>query len=295
MLENSRSYLWRALGASVRGAAHKRNGLPNQDQIDWSPRLPARCDSPLIMAVADGHGSAKCFRSGLGARFATESALDAIKQFLAADIFPADLSRVKHLFEEGLPRDLVISWRTAVDRHLQENPFTSEEFTLLEDKEGTAAKTKVEKNNYLAYGATLLAIFITETFIAILQLGDGDILLVSDSGEVSRPVPKDERLFANETTSLSDKLAWQGFRSNFIAIGSQPPAMLLVSTDGYSNSFRDEDSFLKIGSDILEMLRQDTPKSIRRDMRDWLSEASLSGSGDDITLGIIYRLDAFKR
>ncbi len=285
-------YIWHALGDSVRGAAHMRNGLVNQDGIDWSPRSAKAFGLPIIMTLSDGHGSSKCFRSNLGAQFATKSAKDVIKQFLSSDISLSDLSIVKHLFEERLPRDLVQNWRRSVDRHIRDNPFTSEELIGLGEKEGSSARIKVEDNNYLAYGATLLAVFVTETFLAILQLGDGDILVVSDAGEVGRPLPKDERLIANETTSLSDKSPWQDFRTSLLPIISTPPALILLSTDGYSNSFRDDESFLKVGTDVLEMLRQDTPESVRRAIPDWLNEASQSGSGDDITLGIIYRQDA---
>lgn len=278
----------------MQGAAHIRNALPNQDAIDWAPRIQKQSGLPLIMAVSDGHGSAKCFRSGIGAQFATKSAREVIKQFLSSEIFPADLSRIKHLFEEGLARDVVRNWQQAVDDDLQKNPFTDEEFSVLEGREGLAVRAKIENNPYIAYGATLLVVFITETFLAILQLGDGDILVVSDSGEVSRPLPLDERLIANETTSLSDKLAWQDFRTNFISLASQPPALITLSSDGYANSFRNDESFLKIGVDFLEMLREDSPKAIQRGMENWLNEASQLGSGDDITLGLIYRLDAIQ-
>lgn len=278
----------------MQGAAHLRNTLPNQDHIDWYPRIQEQTGLPLIMAVSDGHGSAKCFRSGTGAQLATKSARDVIKQFLSSEIFPADLSRIKHLFEEGLPRDVVRNWQQAVDSDLQKNPFTDDEFSGLESKEGLAVRAKIENNPYIAYGATLLVVFITETFLAILQLGDGDILVVSESGEVSRPLPLDERLIANETTSLSDKLAWQNFRTNFISLASQPPALITLSSDGYSNSFRNDVSFLKIGVDFLEMLREDSSKAIRHGLKTWLNEASQLGSGDDITLGLIYRLDAIQ-
>ena len=63
-----------------------------------------------------------------------------------------------------------------------------------------------------AYGATLLVLMVTEQFALYLQLGDGEMLIVTESPshrnpaqpffEVSRPLPKDESLIANETTSL---------------------------------------------------------------------------------------------
>lgn len=62
---------WRTLTASVRGAAHERSGLPNQDAV-----RVARFDEgrALLVALADGHGSAKNFRSQPGARLAVATA-----------------------------------------------------------------------------------------------------------------------------------------------------------------------------------------------------------------------------
>jgi hypothetical protein len=160
-------------------------------------------------------------------------------------------------------------------------------------KDGPRARQKVEEHPSLAYGATLLVTLVTDAFIAFFQLGDGDILVVSDSGEVTRPIAHDERLFANETTSLSGASAWTEFQTSFQPLAGSPPAMILMSTDGYSNSFRDEDSFLKVGADILDVMRSDGVQKVRGSLREWLAEASKSGSGDDISLGIVYREDAF--
>jgi serine/threonine protein phosphatase PrpC len=75
---------WLCTGKSVRGAAHDRSGLPNQDAIAWYPE--SRTGAPLILAVADGHGSAKSFRSDRGARFAVNTAIEVIHEFLLADV-----------------------------------------------------------------------------------------------------------------------------------------------------------------------------------------------------------------
>ncbi len=77
-----------------------------------------------------------------------------------------------------------------------------EEFARLVEKDGARARVLVEANPYLAYGATLLAVALTSSFALYMQLGDGEILIVSDAGEVTQPLLKDERLLANETTSL---------------------------------------------------------------------------------------------
>jgi serine/threonine protein phosphatase PrpC len=292
MAELTQQAIWRAFGTTTRGAAHERSGLPNQDHINWYPKRPGRYGPPLVVAVADGHGSAKSFRSDIGSELATQRTKLAVRQILKSEFPDLELSKVKRLLEERLPRDLVQGWQAAVDQHLADNPIKDEEYTSLEAKEGPAGRQKVEANPYLVYGATLLVTLVTESFAAYFQLGDGDILVVSDQGEASRPLPRDERLIANETTSLCSHLAWQDFRSGFQPFAVSPPAMILMSTDGYSNSFRDEESFFKVGTDLLDMLRADGAKKVCSSLRGWLQEASRSGSGDDITLGVIYREDA---
>nr|ALS90004.1 protein phosphatase 2C [uncultured bacterium] len=150
-------------------------------------------------------------------------------------------------------------------------------------------------NPFRAYGATILTVLVTETFIFYLQLGDGDILLVTDAGQVERPLPKDERLFANETTSLSSENAWPDFRFGFQILEDAPPALILISTDGYANSFISEEAFLKVGTDILKLIRSDGLDEVDRNLETWLAEASHAGSGDDTTLAIICRVEMMKK
>jgi hypothetical protein len=65
--------------------------------------------------------------------------------------------------------------------------------------------------------------------------------------------------------------------------------MLLLSTDGYSNSFASPDAFLKAGADYLNAIRTEGAEGVRKELPKWLVETSENGSGDDITVGIIYR------
>jgi len=179
--------------------------------------------------------------------------------------------------------------------HAENIPFSSENLRTLTEKEGTTARQAIEANQVLAYGSTLLAVLVTESFILYLQLGDGDILAVSKTGKVSRPLPKDERLFANETTSLCIPDAWRDFRIGFQPLFGSPPALILVSTDGYANSFRSEAGFLKVGTDLLRMIRSDGLEAVNESLEAWLTEASQVGSGDDITLGIICQTDSLEK
>lgn len=281
---------WRVISETVPGAAHVRAQRDNQDACEWFPR--SQLGPPLVLAIADGHGSAKCFRSKKGAEIAVSGAVLVLQDFLHDQTPDVSLSTSKRLIEDRLPRQLHRRWMQDVQLDIHSHPILAEELDRLAQSDGVAARETVEANTWLAYGATLLAVFIAETYIAYMQLGDGDILTVSDNGEVEMPLPPDGRLFANETTSLSSHTAWQDFRIRFQPITETTPALILVSTDGYANSFRSQKGFFQVGSDILQLMRSDGAGAVEQSLKAWLIESSQVGSGDDITVGIMYRVDA---
>ena len=246
---------WRVLGHSVRGAAHFRSGLPNQDAIHWLPAT--RTGPPLILTVSDGHGSAKNFRSDVGSDLAVRQTAWLIQDLLDGQPDPANLSAIKRTAEERLPQEIVRQWQEAVASYHRKTPFTSAELRALEEEKGLEARRKVEATPRLAYGATILCVLVTTDFILYLQLGDGDILTVSEAGEVQRPLRKDARLFANETTSLCTEDAWRDVRFRFQTIFGAPPALIMLATDGYANSFVNDTAFFKVGSDLLAILREE--------------------------------------
>jgi hypothetical protein len=111
-------------------------------------------------------------------------------------------------------------------------------------------------------------------------------------------MPADARLFANETTSLCTQNAWKDFRMVLQSLPEEhekQPAMIMLSTDGYANSYSSEQGFEKVGSDILRMMREnDGLATVENGLPGWLKETSAGGSGDDITVGMILRLSALK-
>ena len=74
----------------------------------------------------------------------------------------------------------------------------------------------------------------------------------------------------------------------------EPPAFILLSTDGYVNSFSDSAGFFKVGSDLLDMLRADGFDPVNAGLKGWLEEATRSGSGDDCTVALLCRMDALR-
>jgi len=270
---------WKITGATVRGTSHIRKDLPNQDSILCHP--DSGHGLPVILAISDGHGSSKSFRSDKGSCFAVQAAVETISEFLInlhAEI--GNFTHIRQIAEEQLPKEIVRRWKTKVKDDLTAAPFSENESAIIDGR----------GNDDFAYGATLLTIAITESFIVYLQLGDGDILTLWDNGQVEQPIPKDDRLFANETTSLCGKESWRDFRCCFQPIFDISPKLILAATDGYANSFRDEESFLKVAPDIFGLIESEGIDFVETNLKDWLNDASESGSGDDVTVGIITEL-----
>jgi hypothetical protein len=170
-------------------------------------------------------------------------------------------------------------------RHdLVAHPFTPAEQLLWAEQQ-----RKGDDDPMRAYGATLLAALITPHYLLLLQLGDGDILIVDSAGRVTRPpMPDDPRLIANQTTSLCGPTAWQDMRAYFQAFTARPPALVMLATDGYSNSFADANGFSAAATDILEAIRTQGSHRTRVQLPGWLRATSKAGSGDDISVGLAY-------
>ena len=285
---------WRIIGETVPGASHIRAGIPNQDSILYVRESNRAL--PIVLSVSDGHGSPKCFRSDRGSRFAVKRAAYLVSEFLDEQRGNFDTAEIETKGKEYLPQEFVKRWREAVEADLKKEPFTEKEFENLEKKSDAKARKLVEDNPLLAYGATSLTVAMEEDIILYLQLGDGDILNISQTGEVIKPLSEDPRLLANETTSLCLPKAENDFRFLVQKVSDKKaPAMILLSTDGYLNSFSSEDGFFQAGTDILEMLRTENGfDAVSENLKGWLEEATQMGSGDDCTVGIIYRPDALK-
>ncbi|HEX8249213.1 MAG TPA: PP2C family serine/threonine-protein phosphatase, partial [Pyrinomonadaceae bacterium] len=294
MTENKNPVEWRVIGETVPGASHLRAGIPNQDSLLFV-RESSR-SLPIVLSVSDGHGSPKCFRSDRGSQFAVKKAAYLVSEFLDERRGKTDAAEIESE-KDYLAKEFVKRWREAVEADLKKEPFTEKEFENLEKKSDAKARELVEENPLLAYGATSLTVAVEEDFILYLQLGDGDILNISAAGEVIKPLTEDPRLLANETTSLCLPKAERDFRFLVGKISrDESPAMILLSTDGYLNSFSSEAGFFQAGTDILQMLASESGfDAVNDNLKGWLEEATRMGSGDDCTVAVIYRPDLLKK
>ncbi len=257
---------WMVVVRSVCGAKHLRREQPNQDAgYAWPGREASPC---AFVALADGHGGNQSPRSETGAQLAVNAARTlVIKRFEEVDAAPlATLAA-------DIPTLLVPLWRMAVASDIAENPFA-----------------EPCSDPYTAYGSTLMLAAASAEGVLLAQLGDGDILAVADTGATTRPLPDDPRLTGTETTSLCGANPTADWRITVLPV-TDLPALLLLSTDGYVNAFRSEADFLKVGPDMLGMIRTHGLAAVAEQLGDWLAAASAEGSGDDVTLGILCRAD----
>ena len=152
--EAVRPMQWRVTGASRRGRSHVRSNAPNQDAIEY---WVSAGGETAVMAVADGHGSALCFRSEVGSRFAVTTAVQVIRMFAntirAHDTASAIADRARVLLAEELTQ----TWRIAVQHDVEAQPFTQAEWAGLAALEGWTGQQVVNRHPELAYGSTINA------------------------------------------------------------------------------------------------------------------------------------------
>lgn len=252
---------WRVLGESVRGANHIRQGLPNQDAI----ASYVDADTGInIVAVADGHGSARSSRSDRGARFAVSAAVAVIQEALTSA-------------NESLPARL----STAVLRRWKKS--------VREDAAGDPLPGKPKADQlYLAYGSTVAAVGISSERLIALNLGDGDILQMSATGEVRRYFLQPVQL-GEETESLCTPGASSRMDVTIVDNAPSLPALILLCTDGYSKSFETDRGFRQAGEDFSRLIRAEGADFVRANLARWLKESTELGSGDDVTVALLIR------
>jgi serine/threonine protein phosphatase PrpC len=285
------SLRWTALSASVRGASHEKTGQGNQDAVRL--KNPSGAEDVMLIAMADGHGSTRSFRSDRGSAMASECAVREMGRLISRLGPNAPLSRVRNQAEARWPKDLIASWKAAVRADLTTNPFTFFDFAAFPDAPPVVKPgQELPITAYLAYGATLVTVAITRRYVIYSQLGDGDILTVCGDGNVTRPLPRRHEFMANQTISLCSMNAAQEFQIRVDPMRAPVPALVMLSTDGYANCFGDDESFHQVAADFLDYMRTQGPDFVHDKLEEWLRQSSQDGSGDDITVGLAARTNA---
>jgi Protein phosphatase 2C len=262
---------WQVAGASVRGATHIHRNLFNQDAAQWFVGPDGRS---FAVAVADGHGASVYTRSDRGARFAVALAIEELRILSDAEAKAVDIRW------SGLPERVVGRWRKAVQRDLASEPLPDEEAAALANQDLDAAS---------AYGATLLAAGVTGNCGFALQLGDGTTYLVDVDGSVASVLNPPE-LPGESTFSLCMPDALDFVQAHiFDVVELDRLAGIVISTDGFSKSFRNNGIAAAQIKTVTDRMSWDSPAAMSRELDKWLKRVSAAGSGDDISLVVAAR------
>jgi hypothetical protein len=157
---------WNIVAASVTGEAHLKQGKGNEDAFCLASRL----DGSLVLAVADGAGSASC--GAEGAELATTSAL----KFLSKTEMPTT--------EE--------SWQTLMLETAQHVHEKLEAHAITQEKESRD------------FACTLLVAILTPFYTIALQIGDGAIV-GTNSETMSRLTKATHGEYASETVFVTSQ------------------------------------------------------------------------------------------
>lgn len=253
---------WRVGGASVRGPSHIRSGAPNEDA--WLT-VTDGATRPTVAAVSDGHGAAPYFRSQIGSAFAVRA---------AASVLEAQLDDA----DGGVSSAILTRWRNDVRAHIAENPYSD------------AERKQLIAPPLSPYGATLVAAGVNAGVMALVQIGDGDLLIGYESGRLERPLPAGPALSGELTFSLCQEDALSWFLSAVLwRDQNRPwPDFIFLATDGVSKSFRDDGAFEAEVARLRASAFADWDRFLA-DAPDWLSTVSSRGSGDDATMCVAIR------
>jgi serine/threonine protein phosphatase PrpC len=266
---------WAVIGASAVGAGHPPDRSDNQDA--WHAERGGAGE--LVVAVADGHGDRRHFRSGRGSRLAVEVACrQGLRWLLAHHGAELDSDALERSVYSDLLPPLVADWAQAVLDDVADDPFT--------DKESTHRRP--HDDALIAYGSTLLLAIADGRKVILAQIGDGDILAVGADGRATKPVPYDPSLDGRRTTSLCQPDALAAFRAAVVDRDASPVLLLLLATDGYGNAQTEEEWEPQVGRDFARFIADQGVAWVADHLEGWAAAcASLEGSGDDVTVALL--------
>jgi hypothetical protein len=257
---------WTVLSGTQIGSVHLRDGRPLQDAV----RTWAEGDA-AVAAVADGHGHHEHFRSDVGAQIAVDAAVDAL---VAALPTLTDAVTAERILPEVASR-AVAAWRDGVRRHVEQTPFGA----------------GVPADPLRPYGTTLLAMAVTDEVLAVLQIGDGDTVVVDGAGRASRPLPADPESDGVSTASLCQPEPLRSLRTASIEVPAADVVLAFQCTDGFGSSRVDADGWWRqTGEELVRFGRERGLDWVAEQLPGWLEEPAQVG-GDDTTLALIGRTD----
>lgn len=265
--------MFQGIHSTVIGDSHIKKGIVCQDSsgICVTERFG-------IAVVADGHGSAKHFRSDIGSKIAVKITTELLKNYMNRTDFKEQFLQHPDFILQQMEKQILMKWREAVEVYHFENPLTEEETKKRESIKGRVKTVTL-------YGSTVLAAVIADGFSYGMVLGDGGFVVLDSDGKLFIPA-EDKNSHANYTSSLCNTDAIHFFEHWYT---EENPAALFVSTDGLFKSFASEEDFLKYHGLLAHMLtdQEKTKKSLKKNFE----KRTREGSGDDISIAMVYSIE----
>ena len=176
-------------------------------------------------------------------------------------------------------QDVCEEWQARVKQSFYKNKVDG-----MTDEDGNIKWSSV----FSLYGTTLLGMLVTDSFVFSFQIGDGDISAVTK--EEVEPLVESEKFLGTETHSLSKPDAWRKAVASVRRreMESEEPYMYILSTDGFANSYTSDEEYQKTCKDYLQMLQEHGADTVQANLKNWLTETSELGCGDDITVVMVY-------
>ncbi|MDR2786342.1 MAG: protein phosphatase 2C domain-containing protein, partial [Treponema sp.] len=289
---------YRSFSVTAAGSSHIKHGKGCEDS---SLHTPLR--SPGIMKkwfaelaiVADGHGSDDCFRSAKGAEIAVKCAQRAIIEFYVA-IFKSKNRLSPRSELPALVKHTIAQWHEAVDADIEKNAVTEAELEKVSEK----YRQRYEKGENLhhAYGTTLIAAMVAETYWFGLHIGDGRLTALYKDGSFDQPVPWDNKCFLNQTTSICDDDAAERARF-YVSFHKEkaPPVAVFLCSDGIDDNYpveKNEEHLYKLYRTIALTFAEDGFESTCGQLKDLVSDFATKGKGDDTSVALIIDMDTVK-
>ena len=311
---------------SVLGDLHKLKNRPCEDN---SASYSEENGKYHIAVVADGHGSAECFRSKLGSQIAAEVAVEFLQSFAKDFIkrFDAMLQSKettsetaskpeKELedFHDGffepkirpLTDTIIAEWNDRVEADYETNPPTKEELGKAGLSEGAIFDPHF-------YGTTLIAALWLPECLIIIHQGDGRCVVFYNDGTMDQPVPWDERCIGTAVTSMCDNDAITHIRHKILDFRKKKAIACYLGSDGVEDAYRDtydEKGLYCMGNmggvyafyknltcQIIEKGQNQIDNYLEEMLPIFSAEGlfSRTGSGDDVSVAGIVDVEAVKK
>ena len=284
----------KTISCSVTGYRKQLEGKPCED----ATRV-IHTKNATVVAVADGHGDPRCLFAHIGSQLAVRAACDVLKKYSkrigkeAPSVFwNSRRSEIAQSVVQNFSRLAVLDYAcrcvdsiSADDKKILINhinrEFSKEKeiCTPEQIRQQYALKKRISdrlQSILYLYGTTLRASLITDRYMFHMAIGDGDTMILVDDS-VEWVLPKSEA-YECETASLCESAenVIDNFLFSYIEIYEEKsreykldrtgvcPQMIVLSTDGFRNSFFHEKFFAEKLKDMYVFEQRSDANCVRQ-------------------------------